>query len=225
MIRKAFIIGISITMLLGLTACNKLDVIGDKSISSFEELLNQNTNLVGLDTQYLSWSLVAPDNMARFAWSTDYNMTQSFDAFIEIDAQPFIDAGMDIGILHGGFYAIGDKIITGVDFSNESLSYEGDVTPLESYRYLVEYARDSVKYHSSMDHYGVDLGNGNMFEWANDMSKNDMDMVFALNPEPLIEAGVDPLKIEGWEYTKVEQMDENGKMIEVDRFVRAYNLD
>lgn len=225
MIRQALFIGISITMLLGFTACNKLDVIGDKSISSFEELLNQSPDQIGLDSQYLSWSFAAPDNTARFAWSTDFNMTQSFDVFVEFDAQPFIDAGMDTGSLQGGFYVIGDKILTGVDLSNETLSYEGDVTPMESYRYLVEYSRESIKYHSAMDHYGVDLGNGNMFEWAKDISKNDLDVVFALNPEPFIEAGIDPLKVEGWELTKVEVMDENGKMIEVDRLIKAYNID
>ncbi len=39
------------------------------------------------------------------------------------------------------------------------------------------------------------LGNGNMFEWAKDMQKNDKDIVFVLNPQPFIDAGVDPAKV------------------------------
>jgi hypothetical protein len=49
-----------------------------------------------------------------------------------------------------------------------------------------------------MDHYGVNLANGNLFEWAKDMNTNDKDMVFVLNPEPFVSAGVKPDNIEGW---------------------------
>ena len=36
-----------------------------------------------------------------------------------------------------------------------------------------------VGYHEKLDHYGIKLGDGNMFEWAKDMAKNDKDIVFA----------------------------------------------
>ena len=35
------------------------------------------------------------------------------------------------------------------------------------------------------------------------MDKNDKDIVFVLNPQPFIKAGVDPNKIDGWIYAKV----------------------
>ena len=61
-----------------------------------------------------------------------------------------------------------------------------------------------------MDHFGVKLGGGNMFEWAKDLEINvttkqaqDKDIVFVLSPEPLIAAGVDPQKVEGWLYSPV----------------------
>jgi hypothetical protein len=47
--------------------------------------------------------------------------------------------------------------------------------------------------------------------------------VFVLNPEPLIAAGVDPQKVEGWAFAKVEvHMD--GKPTEVDKFLKPFDL-
>jgi hypothetical protein len=75
-----------------------------------------------------------------------------------------------------------------------------------------------------MDHYGISLGNGNMFEWAKDMTTNDKDIVFVLNPDPFITAGLDPNRVEGWVYAKVTVDDENGKPIQVDRLLKPFNL-
>jgi hypothetical protein len=63
-----------------------------------------------------------------------------------------------------------------------------------------------------------------MFEWAKDMGTNDKDMVFVLNPEPFIAAGVDPGKIAGWAFAKVTVDDENGKPIEVDKILKPFDL-
>jgi len=89
---------------------------------------------------------------------------------------------------------------------------------------LVELKRDAIGYHSALDHYGVDLGNGNAFEWAKDMSTNDKDIVFVLDPKVLTDAGVDPTKVEGWVFAKVKTMDANDKPIEVDKFLKPFSL-
>jgi hypothetical protein len=70
----------------------------------------------------------------------------------------------------------------------------------------------------------VNLGNGNLFEWAKDMSVNDKDIVFVLNPEPFIAAGVDPSRIEGWVFAKVTVDDPNGRPVQVDKFLKPFNL-
>jgi hypothetical protein len=62
-----------------------------------------------------------------------------------------------------------------------------------------------------------------MFEWASDMSTNDKDIVFVLNPEPLIAAGVDPNAVEGWTYSAVS-VDVDGKPTEVYKFLKAFDL-
>lgn len=215
---------LSLTALIGLSACNKLDVIGDKSITSFETVLNTAKNQVSEDTTYGGWSLAAPDGGARFIWSKDLSKTQTLDALLEIDAQPFIDAGLDTSKLPEGML-VGDKIIVGTDFGNVSPAYEGDATPIKSYEQIVKVSRTSIKYHAALDHYGVDLSNGNMFEWAKDMEKNDKDIVYALNPQVFIDAGVNPQNVKGWVFAKVETMDKNGKKIQVDKFLKPFDLD
>ena len=69
-----------------------------------------------------------------------------------------------------------------------------------------------------------------MFEWAKNLSTNsatgenqDKDIVFVLNPEPLIAAGVDPEKVEGWVYAQVA-VEENGQTVEVYKFLKPFNL-
>jgi len=222
--KKLILVAISLIALTGLSACNKLDVIGDTSIKSFEKILSTVSDNVSEDATYGGWSLVAPDGGARFLWSKDYSKTETYDALLEVNAQPFIEAGLDSSKLPEGML-VGDKIILGTEFGNESLTYEGDATPIESYKQIVKLSRDSIKYHAALDHYGVDLMNGNMFEWAKDMSKNDKDIVFALNPQVFIDAGVDPENVEGWVFAKVEIMDEKGKTIEVDKFLKPFDLD
>jgi hypothetical protein len=83
-------------------------------------------------------------------------------------------------------------------------------------------SRELLGYHAEMDHYNLDLG-GAVFEWAKDMSANDKDIVFALDPAPLIAAGVDPEAVEGWAYTQVPAM-RGGKAVQVWKFLKTFNL-
>lgn len=76
----------------------------------------------------------------------------------------------------------------------------------------------------------MNLGDGNLFEWAKDMKTNrstnenqDKDIVFVLNPEPLIAAGVNPDKVKGWVYTTVK-VDIDGKPTDVYKFLKPFNL-
>ena len=222
--KKRILLGVFISVVLfGITACGKLDVIGEKSETSFEAILNAMQSEVSADDAFGGWSLVSPDGEARFVWTKDFSKTTT-DAMLELDAQPFIDAGLDINKLPQEMVS-GDKIIIGTDLGNASVTYVGDASPLDSYKKLVKNYRDNITYHTALDHYGVALGNGNMFEWAKDMKTNDKDIVFVLNPQPFLDAGVDPTKLVSWVFAKVETMDEKGKDIEVDKFLKPFDVE
>ncbi|MDR3139255.1 MAG: hypothetical protein LBT95_06220 [Treponema sp.] len=203
-------------------SCGKLDVVGTGSVQSFDKLLRQIPRELAPDP--IGWSLSAPDGSARFVWSRNYAESPLHDVLLEFDAAPFIAAGLDPDKLPGNFVFKGGKIILGAKLGTEQLNYQGEVTPLASYEQMVKLKRGSIGYHGAMDHYGVNLGDGNLFEWAKDLNANDNDMVFVLNPEPFINAGADPARIEGWVFTKVMVDDANGKPIEADKILKPFNL-
>ena len=220
--KKSILIPVLLVATVIFAGCtSQLDVVADKSISSFESVINELP--IEADSEDSSWILTAPDNSAKFLWSKDFSSTTDYDVKLELDSQPFINAGLDISKLpEGAIY--GDKIILGTDLSDEKLTYTDEATPLDSYKKIVEKSRDSIGYHAALDHYGIDLENGNMFEWAKDISTNDKDIVFVLNPQMFIDAGVNPQEVEGWVFAKVETMDKDGKKIEVDKFLKPFDL-
>lgn len=220
---KIFITALSLTIIVSLSACGQSDVVGKIAKTSFETVLGAIPDQIEADEMNGGWSLNAPDDSARFIWSKDYSKSPLHDVMIEFDAQPFIDAGVDVNKLPQGI-AFEDKIMLGTDLGNDELKYSGEVTPSLSFNQLVDLYRESIGYHEVLDHYGVDLGNGNKFEWAKDMSTNDKDIVFVVDPEIFIEAGVNPDTLEGWKYASVEVKDDSGKTIEVKKFLKPFDL-
>jgi hypothetical protein len=213
-----------VAIIFSVVSCGKLDVVGSDSVRSFEELLHNAPQLVSEDAANGGWSITAPDNSARFIWSQNYAASPLFDVMLEIDAAPFIAAGLNPTQLPYNFIFIDGTLIIGTELGTENLEYDRQPTPLASYQQIVKLKRDAIGYHGAMDHYGVNLGGGNVFEWAKNLNTNDKDIVFVLDPEPFINAGVDPTSIEGWLFDKVPVEDDRGKMIEVDKLLKPFDL-
>ncbi|KAF5052119.1 MULTISPECIES: hypothetical protein [Acetobacterium] len=221
--KKIILAGAALLLLVVLSGCQQTDVVGKTSITSFDAVLQAIPNQIAEDEMNGGWALSAPDGTARFIWSKDYSSGAPHDVMLEVDAKPFLAAGLDVTKLPAGML-VDDKIMVGTMLGDEKLTYSGEVTPLASYEQLVNLKRDHIKYHTALDHYGVDIGDGNMFEWAKDLSTNDKDIVFVLNPQIFIDAGVDPDKVEGWVFAKVSAEDEDKKPIEVDKFLKPFNI-
>lgn len=221
--KKIILAGAAVLVLVVLSGCQQTDIVGKTSVTSFDAVLQAIPHQIAADEMNGGWALTAPDGTARFIWSKDYSSGSPHDVMLEVDAKPFIDAGLDVTKLPAGMVN-GDKIMVGTMLGDEKLTYKGEVTPLASYEQIVNLKRDHIKYHTALDHYGVDLGDGNMFEWAKDMSTNDKDIVFALNPQLFIDAGVDPTEVDGWVFAKVKTEDKDKQPIEVDKFLKPFNL-
>lgn len=212
------------------TAGGSLDVVGKESVTSFENILNAAPDQVTADETNAGWSLEAPDGSIRFIWSGNYSKSPLHDVMLELDAEPFVNAGLDTGKLPENYAAYDGMLMVGTKLGNDTPTYQGDSTPLAAYEQIVSKYRSSIGYHTALDHYNVNLGDGNLFEWAKNMKINsttnenqDKDIVFVLNPEPLIAAGVDPEKVEGWVYTTVN-VDIDGKPTDVYKFLKPFNL-
>ncbi len=220
--KRIFVISLLAALLLLSTACAQLkqdlDVIGQGSADSLDALLLAAPGQV--EETAGGWAFQAPDGGAKFIWRGDWS-ENSLDALLVLDAAPFLAAGLDAAKLPEAYAYDGETIAVGVDLGAQAA--QGDATPLGAYERIVRLAPDAIGYHSDMDHFGVSMGDGNMFEWAKDLRANDKDIVFALNPEPLIAAGVDPDAVEGWAFAKVS-MHEGGKTVEVDKLLKPFNL-
>ena len=206
-----------------LSACASTDVVGETAKTSFREVIEASGADVAADVENGGWSLSAPDNTARFIWSEDPSQTPIHDVMLVIDAAPFIAAGLDVSALEEGLY-MDDTLMLGTDLGNDAAKYDGSITAEASFNQIVTLYRDSIGYHEALDHYGIDVGNGNKFEWAKDMSTNDKDIVFVVDPELFILAGVDPKQVEGWVYASVEIKDETGKSVEVMKFLKPFDI-
>lgn len=220
--RKLIIAVLSCLLILSLTACSQTDVVGKYAKTSFAQVIEAIPDQIEADEQNGGWSLNAPDGSARFIWSEDFSKTPLHDVMIEVDAKPFLDAGLDASKLPAGIL-VGDKIMLGTDLGDESANLS-ESTPKAAFDQIVSLHRSAIGYHLALDHYGVDLSGGNKFEWAKDMEKNDKDIVFVIDPEIFIAAGVDPNKVEGWAYASVKVMDESGKPIEVMKLLKPFDI-
>jgi hypothetical protein len=216
----------AVAVFLAAAACsglNALDVVGKEAVSSFGAILDAAADDVAPDEANGGWSLTAPDGAARFIWSEDYSKSPLHDVMLELDAQPFIDAGLDTGKLPESVIFYDNKLMVGTKLGGDEFTYDGDPTPLASFEQLAGKYRSVVGYHAALDHYNIDLGGGNMFEWAKDMAANDKDIVFVLNPQPFIDAGTDVSAVEGWTFAKVP-VDVDGKPTEVDKLLKPFDL-
>ncbi|MDR1913131.1 MAG: hypothetical protein LBQ68_01425 [Clostridiales bacterium] len=216
-----------------LTACSGLsglDVVGKDSVASFEKVLDAAPDKIKADEMNVGWSFSAPDDTVRFIWSENYSKSPLHDVMLEFDAKPFTDAGLDTSKLPENYAAYEGMLMVGTKLGDDDLKYSGNPTALAAYEQIVGKYRDSIGYHTALDHYNVNLGDGNLFEWAKDFAVNgttkenqDKDIVFVLNPEPLVAAGVDPEKVEGWVYTTVS-VDIDGRPTDVYKFLKPFNL-
>ena len=185
----------------------------DASVTSFEAI-----------SKTLTWTVegkrfitYAPDQSVSLSIARSFVGGQ--DIIMSVDAVPFITAGMDVSRLPEELFIEGRlNYVTELD---GSATY-ADVT--EAFTDIVAIQADLVGYHAALDHYGLSLQDGNVFEWAADINTNDKDIVFVLNPQPLIDAGVDDTKIDGWIFAEVEIMQVDGSMAMVPKLLKPFDL-
>jgi hypothetical protein len=217
--------------LLGLSGCGaSTDVVGKYAVESFGPVVAASAERITYADGVWTLSSVGGDEV-RF--SVDPTRTDRGDVEFSLDAEPFLAAGLGVAKLvaptktqspSGVTYAVVDgRLVLRFELGSQPFSIDSSKSIEKAIAELVRTQRARIGYHAALDHYGIKLGDGHMFEWAKDISKNDKDIVWVLNPEPFIAAGVDPLKVEGWTYAKVEMMD-NGKKVQVDRLLKPFDL-
>ena len=185
----------------------------DPSIVSFEAL----SQSIEWKSEGDKFTLVAPDQSVSLA------INQSFasenDVVMSVDAAPFVAAGLDVSKMPEGLFFDGRlKYVTSID-GNTTYT---NVT--EAFADILSIQADLVGYHAALDHYGLSLQDGNVFEWAADVNTNDKDIVFVLNPQTLIDAGTNVEAVEAWIFAEVEIMQADGTMKMVPKLLKPFDL-
>lgn len=224
--KKIIIMAVVLVPVLIFSACASTDVVGKVAASSFEEITTNSPEEVITDEMYNGWALKSATG-ERFVWSKDFSVSSNPDLMMEFDAKPFLDAGLNVSNLDKTVYFYDEafgKLMIHSELGNEKFNYDSNTKPMDTFKEIILTHRDSIKYHEKLDHYGIAFGGGNMMEWAKDITTNDKDLVFVLNPQSFIDAGVDPTKVEGWVFAKVEIKNDQGETEQVDKFLKPFDL-
>lgn len=221
---RLFLAALSAAVLLTLSACVTTDVVARYASSSFEALIQSMPDKVQAQEAGNGWALTSPTG-ERFVWSSDASFSVAY-VMLEINAKPFIDAGLDTAKLPEPWTVEeGSKLQFKASLGQDDFTTTENAAPLTAFNAIINANKEILGYHHAMDHFGIALGQGNMFEWAKDLKANDKDMVFVLNPQPFLDAGVDPTMVEGWVFDQVEIMEDNGRTLKVDKFLKPFNIE
>ncbi len=219
----------------GAVGCSSTDVVAKVANSSFKAVADASSGRVKWSEEDQAWTLSSPAG-DEVSFSSDFARNNTVagvdfdkpDVEFSFDAAPFVAAGLDIAKLpkvDGIKYELEDgRFMYHFELGSDKFAADAKKSLEATFAEIVRTQRARIGYHEKLDHYGIKLGNGSMLEWAKDMSKNDKDLVFVLDPAPFIAAGVDPAKIQGWAFAKVETKNDAGKTIQVDKLLRPYNL-
>lgn len=222
--KKATLFAAVLGLMVLIIGCGKsLDVVLESAISSFEKASAKAGQIKSSDAFY---ELSAPDNSAKFYFAKELGGAQEYDFYIETSLAPFIQAGLNEAKFRqnkpDNLTIENGKILIGIKADSPTAPIAK--TPIEAFRNIASKIPKSIGYHAALDHFGVNLGSGFLFEWAKDIDKNDKDIVFVLDPKPFIDAGVDPQKVKGWIFGQVQIDDDNGRPIKVDKFLKPFDL-
>lgn len=232
----ALLIGLAV-FTLAATGCAQTDVVAKFANQSFKATIAASKDHAAYIKEEEAWALASPAG-DEVLFSTDFSRNSSSEGMADMDkpdvefvfdATPFIAAGLDIAklpMVDGIKYEFEDgTFMYHFELGNDKFPATSADSFEATFTEIVKTQRSRIGYHAALDHYGIALGNGNMFEWAKDLTKNDKDIVWVLNPEPFMQAGVDPANISGWVFAKVETMDEAGKKVLVDKLLKPFNLE
>jgi hypothetical protein len=233
--RSVLILGAGL-IALGLAGCGSTDVVAKVANSSFKSVIIASKDRVSYSEEDGAWVL-ASEAGDQVLFATDFAANNGAsggsdmdkpDVEFSFDAAPFLAAGLDPAKLaapSGIKYELDKgRLMLHFELGADKFGADAKKSLEATMAEIVRTQRTRVGYHEKLDHYGIKLGGGNMFEWAKDLAKNDKDIVWALNPEPLVAAGVDPAKVQGWVFAKVESKDAKGKAVFEDKLLKPFNL-
>lgn len=192
----------------------QFDVVKRFAITSFNDLMISGLKKERTDS---SWVITLPDNTSNLILKTDRSGTA---VSLVMDAKPFVDAGLDVNKLPSDMKVENNKLSITSIYGNKKLK-DNSIAIDNIFDNIVTAYRDKLSYHNTLGHFGLAVGDGNAFEFAKDISKNEKDIVIALNPDTLSKASVDINKVNGFIVADVKM--DNGKTVK--KLLKVFNIE
>ncbi len=225
------VLTLSSVIVLSLAACGNKDVeenITEKGINAFNEIVETYPDKKGFHDAMQHWGFEV-ESGEKFEWSNDMSANKADFAMV-VQAEPLINAGLDVEKLDKNVWLFEEAgkdsmgmeqpalLILPYDISDtKTTSTESD----ESMQALLAADNDNLIYHEDQQHYVLNLGGTNEVIWTEELGLNDSDMVFVLDAESLIAAGLDIDKLEGsgWVFKEASDKDKTP-----DQIIKTYSL-
>ncbi|GHV12872.1 hypothetical protein FACS1894219_06650 [Clostridia bacterium] len=210
--KRKLLVVLTAALLVILASCTSADELINDAVSAFGSVLDvQHASVEDGD----NYRLEAPDGSARIMWSPE-------DITLWFDIAPFNEAGLDFSKLAPEIYNGGETAFFVHTGTFNMLRLNPQETAIEQFAESLKYKRNNLSYHETTERFNLDFGAA-MFEWAKDVSSSGSDIVFILDPVPLIAAGLDPDNVEGWTYAEVSAM-VAAKEENVYRLIKPFDL-
>lgn len=224
-------VAMSSVLVLSLTACGTKEVeenITDKGISAFNEIVKTYPDKKGFHDALQHWGFEMNPG-EKLEWSNDMSANKADFAMV-ILAEPLISAGLDVEKLDKNVWLFEEagkdtmgmeqpaRLILPYDISDTKMTTNSSSDAMKA---LLDADADNLKYHEDKQHYVLNLGNTNEAIWTEQLGLNDSDMVFVLDAEPLITAGLDINKLEGsgWLFKEASDIDKTP-----DQIIKTFDL-
>jgi hypothetical protein len=104
-----------------------------------------------------------------------------------------------------------------------------------SFKSVIDASKDRVSYSEKDSAWVLSSEAGDKILFSTDFSANDgsgsspdmnkPDVEFSLDAAPFIAAGLDPAKVQGWIFAKVESKDAKGKTLVEGKLLRPFDLE
>jgi len=201
------VIALSSVIVLSLAACGSKNVeenITDRGLNAFNEIVNTYPDKKGFHEPMQHWGFEV-ESGEKFEWSNDMSANKADFAMV-VQAEPLINAGLDVEKLDKNIWLFEEAgkdsmgmeqpaiLILPYDISDtQKTSNDSN----ESMKALLTADPDNLIYHEDQQHYVLNLGGTNEVIWTEELGLNDSDMIFVLEAESLIAAGLDTDKLEG----------------------------
>ena len=155
--KKIVLLTLALGSALVFAGCQATDTVGKFAVKSFESVLAVDEKQVAFDEENNGWALSSPGG-ERFIWGKDFSSEGKADFVIELDATPFVNAGLDATKLDPDMYlldATSNTLVVYAEIGTDDLGASDSTTALDSFKAIVKTYRDNIGYHEKLDRKSV----------------------------------------------------------------------